>query len=90
VSTVSTLTGLDIGYAAEIQFQGVIGMSDAIGGVEVCVGKPIHDLQINFSLSKGQHTLQGFDALQFPRSPTASSGAVTPRGSATSSCSSPP
>ena len=68
VSTVSTLTGLDIGYAAEIQFQGVIGMSDAIGGVEVCVGKPIHDLQINFSLSKGQHTLQGFDALQFLRS----------------------
>jgi len=68
VSTVSALTGLDIGYAAEIQFQGVIGMSDAIGGVEVCVGKPIHDLQINFSLSKGQHTLQGFDALQFLRS----------------------
>lgn len=68
VSTVSALTGLDIGYAAEIQFQGVIGMSDAIGGVDVCVGKPIHDLQISFSLSAGEHTLQGFDALQFLRS----------------------
>lgn len=68
VSTVSALTGLDIGYAAEIQFQGVIGMSDAIGGVDVCVGKPIHDLQIAFNLSAGEHTLQGFDALQFLRS----------------------
>lgn len=68
VSTVSALTGLDIGYAAEIQFQGVIGMSDAIGGVDVCVGKPIHDLQISFSLPAGEHTLQGFDALQFLRS----------------------
>jgi len=68
VSTVSALTGLDIGYAAKIEFQGVIGMSDAIGGVDVCVGKPIHDLQIGLTLSAGQHTLQGFDALQFLRS----------------------
>ncbi len=68
VSTVTALTGLDIGYAAEIQFQGVIGMSDAIGGVDVCVGKAIHDLQISFNLSAGEHTLQGFDALQFLRS----------------------
>jgi LCP family protein required for cell wall assembly len=68
VSTVSALTGLDIGYAAQIEFQGVIGMSDAIGGVEVCVGKPIHDLQIGLTLSAGQHTLQGFEALQFLRS----------------------
>ena len=68
VSTVSALTWLDIGYAAQIEFQGVIGMSDAIGGVDVCVGKPIHDLQISFKLSAGEHTLQGFDALQFLRS----------------------
>ena len=68
VSTVSALTGLDIGYAAQIEFQGVIGMSDAIGGVDVCVGKPIHDLQITFNLTAGPHTLQGFDALEFLRS----------------------
>src|SRR3954469_5835315 len=68
VSTGSALTGLDIGYAAEIEFQGVIGMSDAIGGLGVCVGKAIRDPQINFSLSKGMHTLQGFDALEFLRS----------------------
>ncbi len=37
VSTVEALTGLDIGYAAKIEFDGVIAMSNALGGVKVCV-----------------------------------------------------
>jgi LCP family protein required for cell wall assembly len=68
VSTVENLTGLEIGYAAKIEFDGVIAMSDALGGVEVCVGVAIHDLQITFDLEPGNHTLQGWDALQFLRS----------------------
>jgi len=68
VSTVEALTGLEIGYAAKIEFDGVIAMSDAIGGVDVCVAEAIHDLQIKFDLEPGTHTLQGWDALQFLRS----------------------
>lgn len=68
VSTVEGLTGLDIGYAAKIEFDGVIAMSNAVGGVEVCVAEAIHDLQISFDLEAGNHTLQGWDALQFLRS----------------------
>ena len=34
----------------------------------VCVAKAIHDLQINFDLEAGEHTLQGWNALQFLRS----------------------
>ncbi|CAN5171477.1 LCP family protein [soil metagenome] len=68
VSTVSALTGLDIAYAAQIEFNGVIAMSNAVGGVDVCVGEAIHDLQIKFDLEPGMHTLQGWDALQFLRS----------------------
>jgi LCP family protein required for cell wall assembly len=68
VSTVEALTGLEIGYAAKIEFDGVLAMSDAVGGVEVCVAEPIHDLQITFDLEAGMHTLQGWDALQFLRS----------------------
>jgi LCP family protein required for cell wall assembly len=68
VSTVEALTGLDIGYAAKIEFDGVIAMSNAVGGVEVCVADAIHDLQIGFDLEAGNHTLQGWDALQFLRS----------------------
>lgn len=68
VSTVQSLTGLKIGYAAQIEFDGVIAMSVALGGVEVCVAKPIHDLQINFNLEAGKHKLKGWSALMFLRS----------------------
>jgi LCP family protein required for cell wall assembly len=68
VSTVEALTDLQIDYAAKIEFDGVIAMSDAIGGVDVCVAEAIHDLQLNFDLEPGTHTLQGWDALQFLRS----------------------
>lgn len=68
VSTVSALTGLQIDYAAKIEFDGVIAMSNAVGGVDVCVATAIQDSQISFDLAAGQHTLQGYQALQFLRS----------------------
>jgi LCP family protein required for cell wall assembly len=68
VTTVEALTGLNIGYAAQIEFDGVIQMSLALGGVEVCVAEPIHDLQIHYDLEAGTHTLKGWSALQFLRS----------------------
>ena len=68
VSTVESLTGLEIGYAASIEFDGVIAMSNALGGVTVCVAEAIHDLQISFDLEAGEHTIAGWDALQFLRS----------------------
>jgi LCP family protein required for cell wall assembly len=68
VTTVEALTGVDIGYAAQIEFDGVIAMSLALGGVEVCVAEPIHDLQIDYHLEPGTHSLKGWSALQFLRS----------------------
>lgn len=68
VTTVEALTGLEIGYAAKVEFDGVIALSNAVGGVEVCVAEAIHDSQLNFDLEAGTHTLQGWDALQFLRS----------------------
>jgi LCP family protein required for cell wall assembly len=68
VSTVEAISGVHIGYAAQIEFDGVIAMSDAVGGVTVCVATPIHDLQIHLDLEAGQHTIGGFTALQFLRS----------------------
>lgn len=68
VTTVEGLTGLEIGYAAKVEFDGVIAMSNAVGGVEVCVAEAIHDSQIGFDLEAGIHSLEGWDALQFLRS----------------------
>lgn len=68
VTTVEGLTGLEIGYAAKVEFDGVIALSSAVGGVEVCVAEAIHDSQLSFDLEAGMHTLEGWNALQFLRS----------------------
>jgi LCP family protein required for cell wall assembly len=65
--TVEKLTGVTIPYLAMINFKGVIEMSNAIGGVEVCVAKDIHDTYTFLNLTKGKHVLQGLEALQFLR-----------------------
>ncbi|GAA4673861.1 hypothetical protein GCM10025780_17820 [Frondihabitans cladoniiphilus] len=67
VATVESITGLTIPYAAEITFDGVISMSNAIGGVDVCVAKPIDDAYSGLQLSAGTHTLLGLQALEFLR-----------------------
>ncbi|MFO7690428.1 MAG: LCP family protein [Cryobacterium sp.] len=67
VATVEELTGLDIPYAAEVQFSGVMAMSTAVGGVPVCVAQPIEDEYSQTFLAAGEHTLEGFEALQFLR-----------------------
>ncbi len=65
--TVEALIGDKIDFAAAIRWTGVINMSDAIGGVEVCVAGDIKDEHTGLSLTAGTHTLQGVQALQFLR-----------------------
>jgi LCP family protein required for cell wall assembly len=65
--TVEELTGLDIPFLAMIDFKGVIEMSNAIGGVDVCVSKPINDPYTFLKLDAGNHTLLGRDALKYLR-----------------------
>jgi LCP family protein required for cell wall assembly len=65
--TIQNLTGVRIPYLAMIDFRGVIEMSNAIGGVEVCVANPIDDPQSKLQLEAGMHNLQGRQALAFLR-----------------------
>ena len=67
VATIEELTGVDIQYAASIRWTGVIKMSDAIGGVDVCVSDDIKDRHTGLDLAAGPHTLVGAEALQFLR-----------------------
>lgn len=66
-ATVAQLTGQSIDFAASITFGGVIEITNAIGGVEVCLASPIKDHHTQLDLAAGTHTLQGYDALQFLR-----------------------
>ncbi|MGN8049372.1 LCP family protein [Curtobacterium sp. 22159] len=67
VDTVENLTGLSIPYAGLITFDGVIEMSNALGGVDVCVAQPINDDYTGLHLTAGSHNLEGSDALAFLR-----------------------
>ena len=66
-STVSALTGLDIPFAGMISFNGVIEMSNAIGGVPVCAATPIKDRYTGLDIPAGESVLSGADALAFLR-----------------------
>lgn len=67
VLTVEKLTGMTIPFAAEIQFDGVIEMSNAVGGVPVCVAGDINDPYTGLDVKAGQNTLEGAQALAFLR-----------------------
>ncbi|WP_019180817.1 LCP family protein [Microbacterium yannicii] len=67
VLAVEALTQQEIHFAGAIRWSGVINMSDAIGGVDVCVAGDISDPHTGLNLTAGTHTLQGVEALQFLR-----------------------
>jgi LCP family protein required for cell wall assembly len=65
---VTGLTGLDVDYAGLIEFDGVVEMSNALGGVTVCLASPMKDRYTGLNLPAGENTLQGAGALAFLRS----------------------
>jgi LCP family protein required for cell wall assembly len=67
VNTISDLTGQNIPFAASITWGGVIEVTNAIGGVEVCIANGITDYHTGLDLPEGNVTLQGIEALQFLR-----------------------
>jgi LCP family protein required for cell wall assembly len=67
--TLSEFTGLDIQFAGIITFDGVIQMTNAIGGVDVCIDGPLIDEFTGISLPEaGTYNLAGWEALAFLRS----------------------
>src|SRR6478609_5973811 len=67
--TITDLSGVDIPFAAKIDFDGVMAITDAIGGVEVCIGGDgIRDEKAGIDYwAPGPRTVSGYEALQFIR-----------------------
>ncbi|MFX5574637.1 LCP family protein, partial [Acinetobacter baumannii] len=61
------LSGLQIPFAAKVSFGGVINITDAIGGVDVCIANGIKDPYTGIDWPAGMRTVKGLDALQFLR-----------------------
>lgn len=67
VRTVEYNTGLKIDHYAEIGFAGFANIVDALGGVEMCLDKPIKDKNSGADFEAGCQTLDGAASLAFVR-----------------------
>ena len=67
VKTISELTGQHIPFAASVTWGGVIEITNAIGGVEVCIANGIKDYHTGIDWPAGNRSLEGLEALQFLR-----------------------
>ncbi|QMU79580.1 LCP family protein [Streptacidiphilus sp. PB12-B1b] len=64
---VHKLTGITVDDYAMVDFGGVVNISNALGGVNVCVSSNMYDVYSGLKLTAGTHTLEGKAALQFLR-----------------------
>ena len=68
VRTVEKLTGLAINHYVEVNFLGFEGVVNALGGIPICVDKPIQDTLAGLNLPRaGCYNLHGGQALAFVR-----------------------
>ena len=78
VATVEAMTGVTINHYIEINFNGFLRMVEAVGGVEVCLVKPLKDPKSGLNLPAGRQTISGMQALAYVRAryvdPTADLG----------------
>lgn len=67
VDTVNKLTGLEVDHFMMADFNAVKELSNAVGGVEVCVSDAVHDPDSGLNLPAGTSQVQGEQALAFLR-----------------------
>jgi LCP family protein required for cell wall assembly len=65
--TVEEVTHLRIDHYAEIGLDGFAGVVDAVGGVRMCIDKPMHDPKAALDLNPGCQDLNGTQALGYVR-----------------------
>lgn len=65
--TVQNTTGLKIDHFIVVDFVGFQAMVNAVGGVNICIPRDLHDVYTGLNLKAGQQTLNGVQALQFAR-----------------------
>ncbi|GAA4794739.1 LCP family protein [Actinomycetospora chlora] len=67
VRAVAELTGLTVDHYAEVNLMGFYTLTNAIGGVDVCLKNPVDDDLSGAHFPAGPRTVAGHDALAFVR-----------------------
>ncbi|HEV8558584.1 MAG TPA: LCP family protein [Actinophytocola sp.] len=67
IGTIEKLTGATIDHYAEVNLLGFYDITNAIGGIEVCLNKAVNDADSGAHLPAGKQNLKGAPALAFVR-----------------------
>ncbi|AOS65468.1 LCP family protein [Actinoalloteichus hymeniacidonis] len=67
VQTLEELTGVTIDHYAEVNLLGFSEITEAVGGVEVCLLEPVDEYRSGAKFDAGKQTISGVDALRFVR-----------------------
>jgi LCP family protein required for cell wall assembly len=68
VRAVEGMTRVKVDHYLEVDFTAFMRTVDALGGVEICTPRPLHDPLTGLDLTAGRHLLDGGQALQYVRS----------------------
>ncbi|WP_169747906.1 LCP family protein [Pseudonocardia acaciae] len=67
IKTVEKLTGVKIDHFAEVNLLGFFQLTNAIGGVEVCLKEAVKEFRSGANFKAGRQVISGGDALAFVR-----------------------
>ncbi|MGW2672061.1 LCP family protein [Streptomyces sp. NPDC001272] len=67
IRAVEKMTGIRVDHHMVVDFGGFKQMVDAVGGVEVCLRRPVDDAEAHLRLPAGRQVLRGEQALGFVR-----------------------
>lgn len=67
ISTVANLTGVEVDHYAEVGLLGFVLLTNAVGGVDVCLKESVSEPFSGADFPAGQQTLDGAQALSFVR-----------------------
>lgn len=67
IDVVGDLTGVEVDHYAEVGLLGFVLLTDAVGGVEVCLNEPVDEPMSGAQFEAGVQTVGGADALAFVR-----------------------
>ena len=65
--TVEDLTGVYLDHIVIVSFQGFVGITEVIGGVDVYVAETVHDSASGKTWEEGEHHIEGEEALLYVR-----------------------
>ncbi|QFQ02966.1 Transcriptional regulator LytR [Corynebacterium urogenitale] len=67
IGSVADLTGIHVDHYAEVGLLGFVLLTNAVGGVDVCLNNAVDEPLSGAKFPKGRQTLDGQDALSFVR-----------------------